>query len=54
MRYISRLLSITFVVVALVSGCTALTGKSGKTPVLLIVARDNLGVSGGILSMTIT
>jgi len=56
MRYISRLLSIAFVTVALSSGCTALTGKSAGTNVddssITASVKTNLASERGMQTLT--
>jgi osmotically-inducible protein OsmY len=56
MHYASRLLSITFFVVALVSGCTALTGKSAGTNVddagITASVKTNLASERGMQTLT--
>ena len=44
MRYISRLLSIALVTIALISGCTELTGKSAGTNI------DDAGITASVKS----
>ncbi len=56
MRYLSRLLASMFVVVALVSGCTALTGKSAGTNVddagITASVKTNLASERGMQTLT--
>ena len=56
MHYVSRLLSIMLVVVALVSGCTALTGKSAGTNVddagITASVKTNLASERGMQTLT--
>jgi osmotically-inducible protein OsmY len=56
MYYVSRLLSVTLVVVALVSGCTALTGKSAGTNVddagITASVKTNLASERGMQTLT--
>lgn len=56
MHYMSRLLSITLVVVALASGCTALTGKSAGTNVddagITASVKTNLASERGMQTLT--
>lgn len=56
MRYLSRLLSSLFVVMALVSGCTALTGKSAGTNVddagITASVKTNLASERGMQTLT--
>lgn len=56
MHYMSRLLSITLVVVALSSGCTALTGKTAGTNVddagITASVKTNLASERGMQTLT--
>jgi len=56
MRYISRLLSIVLVTVALISGCSALTGKSAGTNVddagITASVKTNLASERGMQTLT--
>jgi hyperosmotically inducible periplasmic protein len=56
MHYVSRLLSITLIVVALISGCTALTGKSTGTNVddagITASVKTNLASERGMQTLT--
>jgi hyperosmotically inducible protein len=56
MRYISRLLSVALVTVALTSGCSALTGKSAGTNVddagITASVKTNLASERGMQTLT--